>query len=292
MTDKNNSKSRSVDDLKLSRRDLPAPAVAARLDQAASNGTVWKVAKPRIGAMLGACKTILQDLEDRHAVLAEQTDLDLTGYSRGSAVWLLSGRLIGLHRALLIQVEAGIDGEALVTGRAIHEGARVLYAFGVPDADDLVRKWLDDAGRHGYVKQKAAREAHDRFEKQVDDALAAQGLPTFGRTSELTEEMYDRMSRAAHNRRSSCMASVNESTRRMTYGVQSDPFRRGATVTWAAAMTAEVINAVGDSLRALYGSDDYFSKQIAPLQRALWAVRDEFRLDRKSLIMDAGLADS
>ncbi len=280
---------RPVDDTKISLRELPDSVVAARLDQAQVQGLVWSVAEPRIKAVLGTCRTILQDLEDRHRRFAEITDLDLSGYSRGSALWLLSGRLIGLHRALLILIDAGIDSEALVTGRAIHEGARVLYAFGVPDADDLVRTWLDDQGRHGYVKQRAAREAQDRFEKQVDDALKEQGLPSFDRTSPLTEELYDQMSRAAHNRRSSCLEGLNDPARRFSYGVQQDPFRRGESAIWAASMTGEIINSVGDALRALYGTNAYFAKQIAPLFLALHAVRDEFRLDRDSLVADAGL---
>lgn len=279
----------SVDDTAIRFRELPKEAVDVRLEQAGAHGRVWKIARPRIEAVLGTCKTIRQDLEDRHRAFAETTDLDLAGYSRGSAIWLLSGRLIGLHRALLIQVEAGIEAEALVTGRAIHEGARVLSAFGVPDAEPLVRTWLDDKGRHGYVKQKAAREAQDRFEKQIDDALQEQGLPAFDRTSPLTEKLYDRMSRAAHNRRSSCVASLDEPARRFTYGIQENPFRRGIAVTWAASMTGEIINSVGDSLRALYGQETYFSTQIAPLFLALAAVREQFPLDAQTLAEEAGL---
>lgn len=55
-------------------------------------------------------------------------------------------------------------------------------------------------------------------------------------------------------------------------------------------MTAEVINSVGDSLRALYGVENYFAVEIAPLYHALEAVRDQFRLDPESLYEDAGLA--
>jgi hypothetical protein len=47
----------------------------------------------------------------------------------------------------------------MVTGRAIHEAARVLFAFTAPDTDRLVRLGLDDEGKYGYVKQGQAREA-------------------------------------------------------------------------------------------------------------------------------------
>ena len=54
--------------------------------------------------MLTACKMAADDLEAAHRVFAEQTDLDLTGYSGASAIWLLAGLVIGLLRALPVRV--------------------------------------------------------------------------------------------------------------------------------------------------------------------------------------------
>ena len=62
-----------------------------------------------------------------------------------------------------MQAEASIDNEATIVGRALHEANRILLAF-VADADDdgVVRRWLDDEGKYGYVKQGAARAVTDR----------------------------------------------------------------------------------------------------------------------------------
>jgi hypothetical protein len=62
----------------------PAEAMQARLQAAADDAANEKVACPRIQAMLTACKMAAGDLEATHRVFAEQTDLDLTGYSRAS----------------------------------------------------------------------------------------------------------------------------------------------------------------------------------------------------------------
>ena len=75
-------------------------------------------------------------------------------------------------------MEAGIGNEAIVTGRAIHEASRVLFAFGVPGADDVVRRWLDDEGRHDYVKQGMARDAEERYETELAKAMEEAGLST------------------------------------------------------------------------------------------------------------------
>jgi hypothetical protein len=100
--------SKSSLDVPVNVRELPAAVVQARLDAAAIDAAEIEVAAPRISAVLAACKIVMQQLEALHRNYADRTDLDLFGYSLASAVWLLSGRTLGLARALLVQVEAGI----------------------------------------------------------------------------------------------------------------------------------------------------------------------------------------
>lgn len=279
---------RPVDGIEYEVRELPAEVAEARLLAAADDAANEKVAGPRIAAVLTACKLVAEELERFHQGFADRTTLNLTGYSRASAIWLLSGRVLGLHRALLVQVEAGICNEAMITGRAIHEAARVLFAFGVPDADDLVRVWLDDEGRHGYVKQRPAREAQARYEAALDEAMQRAGLPGLPSPLEAIEEMYDKLSRPAHNRRSSCVDSVWEPGRRMAYGYNPSAIRRAGTASWAASMTGEVLNTVGDALRALYSRPRFFFEEIVPLQQSLEAVRASAPLDERSIRVAAG----
>ena len=277
-----------IDGIRIRARGLPASVVELRRAAAADDAAIERIVKPRVEALLAACKIVAQDLEGLHARYADATDLDLTGYSRASALWLLSGRVLGLLRALLVQIEVGIGNEALVTGRAIHEAARVLFAFSVPDADDLVRVWLDDAGRHGYVKQGPARDAEERFERLVADAMRDAGMTPPEPVREKTEQLYDRMSRSAHNRRSSCVDAVWEPGRRMAYGYNPTAIRRASYATWAASMTTEVTNAVGDALRALYSQERFFTERITPLLKSIDAVRAASPLDEASIRRAAG----
>jgi len=224
----------------------------------------------------------LEQLKDWHRRVADTTDLQLTGYSRASAIWLLTGRSLGLLDALIVLAEAGVDTETMVMGRALHEANHMLLAFCSTDEEELVRLWLDDEGRHRYVRPKASRGAQERFEAKLDEAMHAQGLPSLGRTGSLVDEVYDRMSRVAHSRRSTCVSSVAEPLREFAYGRHPSPLRRATVVEWASSMTGEVLNAVGDALRAFYGQG-FFVEKIAPLVGSIDAVRKTAPLDDESL---------
>jgi hypothetical protein len=274
-------------DINIKRRTLPAEVMQLRLESAAYDARNQKVAQPRIEANLAACKIVLQQMEIWHRAVAEETDLDLIGYSRASATWLLSGRLLGLLRALLVQVEAGIDNEAVITGRAIHEASQILLAFGSGEADDLIHLWLEDEGKYRYVKQKPASDAHDRFADKLNEAMERKGLPPLRSAREATETLYDLMSRTAHSRRSSCISSVWVEGRQMAYGIHPSPFRRAASAEWAASMTVAVTNAVGDALTAFNGRG-FFSREVAPLQQSIEAVRQSSPLDEDSIRQAAG----
>ena len=270
----------------IQRRKLSADVAQWRLADAADNSNNDEVAQPRIEAMLTACKLTAQQLEEWHRRVADETDLDLTGYSRASAIWLLSGRCLGLLRALLVQVEAGICTEAIVTGRAIHEATRVLMVFDDPDEDELLRLWLDDEGKYSYVQPKAAREANDRYEQKLAEAMERSGLPRIRATKDLAEELYDRQSRVAHSRRSSVVDAVWLPGRQMAYGFHPSAIRRAGYASWAGTMTVEVTNAVGDALRAFFGPG-FFANEVVPLRESVDAVRRDAKLDERSIRRDA-----
>jgi hypothetical protein len=290
LPNRNNSAGDPLDRSPARVAELPAEVAQARLDAAADDAANEEVARPRIEAVLTACKLTAKELESMHRTYADITDLDLTGYSRASAIWLLSGRTLGLLRALLVQIGAGICTEAMVTGRAIHEASRVLFAFGAPEADDVARLWLDDEGRHGYVKQGTARAAEERYETALGEAMERDGLPRIPPTMEKTQTLYDLMSRGAHNRRSSCVEAVSVPSRQMAYGRHPSPILRAAAADWAALMTSEVLNSVGDALRALYSQPQFLTGRIVPLQQGIDAVRQSAPLDEQSIRLAAGTA--
>ena len=186
-----------------------------------------------------------------------------------------------------MQAEAQIDNEGVVVGRALHEACGILMAFlANPAEEKLVRVWLDDKGKHGYVKQGAARAAQDRFEVELNEAMKAAGLPPLGSTNDLKADLYDHMSRTAHNRRSSCVSSLWKDGREMAYGRAPSALRWASTVSWTSSMTIEVVNSVGDSLRAFY-QGNFFVEKMAPLIQSINAIRETFPLDEGSIYQAA-----
>jgi hypothetical protein len=270
----------------ISRRTLPEEVQRNREAYRAQNERLEEVAKPRIEAQLQACRMAVEQLEAWHRRIADETDLDPTGYSRGAAVWLLSGRAIGFLKALIVLAEAGIEVEAMAIGRALHEADHMLLAFCAPDGEAVVRRWLDDEGKHGYVKPGESRKAQASFEEEMEEAMQAQGLPSLGRTGPLADELYDRMSRVAHSRRSTCVSSFSEPLREFAYGTHPFPVRRGIVVEWTSTMTVEVLNSVGDALRAFYGQG-FFTEKVAPLVHSVDAVRESCPLDEDSILAAA-----
>lgn len=263
--------------------DIENLRTAFRLDNAANERTV----KTRAAAQYTACRHALDQLQAWHRGLADQTDLKLVAYSRSSAIWLLSGRILGLAEAMWAQINAGICNEVMVTGRAIHEAARVLPVLRDLEEEDLLHIWLQDEGKYRYVRPKHARDAQARYEEKLGEAMAQKGIPPLSGTTEMTEEMYDRLSRSGHNRRSSCLDSVWEPGRSMAYGFHPSPLRRATTVEWGCSMTVEVALAVGQGLEAFFGHG-FAVKQVAPLIQGIYAVRAAEPLDEESVRRAAG----
>lgn len=266
-------------------KDADDLRTAFRLDNAANE----RVVKTRASAQYTACRFVLDQLQAWHRALADETDLELVAYSRSSAVWLLSGRMLGLAEAMWVQINAGISNEIMVTGRAIHEAARVLPVLRDIEEGELLHIWLRDDGKYRYVKPKNARDALARYEEKLGEAMTQKGLPKIPGSTEAMEEMYDRLSRSAHNRRSACLDSTWEPGRMMAYGRHPSPFRRGAAVEWGCAMTVEVALSVADGLEIFYGYG-FAVKSVAPLIQSIEAVREAEPLDEESIRRATGTA--
>jgi hypothetical protein len=273
---------RPLDETLVRPSSLDDAVAATRARADATYAKYEPIAQPRIEAVLTACRLASDQLERWHRHLIEESDLDPEAYSRPAAAWLLSGRVLGLLRAIYVQVAAGICNEAIVTMRALHEANRVLFAFGVPGSDDLIGVFLDDVGKHGYVKQGAARAAEARFEDLLAEAMEAQGLPRLEGVNAKTEGMYDRLSRFAHNRRSTVLDQYAAEERRMAYGVHPSPFRRAAYVDLAAAMTVEAVNTVGDAFGSFY-PEGFYRDKVIPVRDSIEAVRSTCPLDPESI---------
>jgi hypothetical protein len=134
--------SEAVSDLNpvMNFRELPVEIAHARSAAAALYAQLEPVAAPRITAHLGVCEDAYGELSRYHAGVADRLDFDLRGYTRPAALWAVSGRCLGLLRAILVQVAAGVTSEAFVTGRGLHEALGLLLLVGLPDEDALLRK--------------------------------------------------------------------------------------------------------------------------------------------------------
>jgi hypothetical protein len=272
---------------KVSLRELPPDVVSARVEAVKDDAANEPIVRPRMEGTLSTCRLVLDKLVELHRRVVDVTDLDPEAKTRDAALWLVSGRCVGLLDTLLVQVAAGVCTEAMATGRTLWEAMNMLIVFGDPGEEELLNIWLADEGKYDYVKPGAAREAHAAFEEKIDAAIERAGLPRTGPTKELNAEIYDRLSRTAHNRRSSCLDSYWARGRQMAYGRHPSPLRRAAYASWAATMTDSTAGAVGDALGAFY-ADGFFAAEIKPLVRDLDAIRQTMPLDSRSIREAAG----
>ena len=159
-------------------RALPPRAVELRAAAVEDDARNEEAARPRIEAHIAACRMVADaPAQTFHAQISDTRDLQLDGYSRPAAIWLVAGRSLGMLHAFIVQIAAGVCTEALVTARAMHEANRLLFIFSQREGEELLRVWLDDEGRFDYVKPGQARTAQSTFEEMLNSVLEGKGLP-------------------------------------------------------------------------------------------------------------------
>lgn len=287
--DKNTAPTEPLVEETISRVPISVKVRQLREGERARDERLEPIIAPRIAAQRTANRLALDQLEAWHREVGEQTNLDLVGYSRGSAIWLLGGRLLGLSEAFWVQIDAGITNEMAVTSRAIFEAASILPLFRNSDEEEIVRLWLDDDGKYRYVKMKEAQRAQQRFEEQLSEKMEEIGLPTLESSIDKGDEMYDRLSRFVHNRRSVCVDSLWERGREMAYGRNPSILRRASAVEYGGTVTVQVVQVVGSALETFRGQH-FFSKEVLPLVAGIEAARDDSPLDERSILTAAGIS--
>jgi hypothetical protein len=279
----------AVSDLnpELEFRDLPADVVELREAATALYARHEAVAGPRIAAHLEVCNDAYGELSRYHAGVADRLDFDLSGNTRPAALWALSGRCLGLLRAVLVQVEAGVCCEAFVSGRGLHEALQLLLVVSLPPEEAILRKWLDDKGKHEYVSATQSQKANGRLGHKLTELVSAAGaddvVPDMAKAS---GDLYDMLSRAGHNRRQAVLDAVSVPLRRMTVGYDPDPLNRALYTSWATTMTLEVVAFVGDAV-GLFIQSDFGTKVVEPLHQRINDVRRTYPLDRAALLRAA-----
>jgi hypothetical protein len=250
---------------RVAARKLPARIARNRLEQAGRDAADRARFEQPIAAHLAARRIALDALAAAHQALADGCDLGLTSDTRPAAVWQMSGRCLGIARALVSLVEQGFTAEVLHLGRALHEATRLLSALGDPEEDDLLRTWL--AGE--YVSPGTVRGAEERYEQRLAAAMAAEGRSELPRTGPVTKKIYTKMSEAGHHQRPAVEGDVAPMLRTMVRGPDPTWERRAAAASVMLSVVGEAIDSVGDALALFYGRA-WYDEHVRPF----WAGFD------------------
>jgi hypothetical protein len=164
--------------------------------------------------------------------------------------------------------------------RAIHEAGQLLTVMAGPGEEDLLRQWLDDKR---YISAQRARAAEMRIAEPFVKAMAKQGIKLAGDQFLLSAEVYDVLSKPAHNMRGGFTESVSEGQRRFVYGPHPDPIQRAVHVEFGGQQIEEVMLRVGGSFSARFLGSEFYSGTIEPLAKGLKAVRSTMPLDPVSV---------
>jgi len=207
------------------------------------------VLRPLIELHLGVYDAILDDLVVAHATAGEDRRLDLAGPSRHAAMWLVTGRCIGLARASLDLVRMGYASEAVPTIRSLHEANRLLGVFALRGEEELVSRWIE--GRA--VTRKAIMDASKRQEEAIRAEMLRAGVTPPMSTKSYLDGQYGRWSEIAHQRRKHLLDQVAPVARLMAVGPHPDWRARAATVDHFGDVLGELVSAGGHALARLLG---------------------------------------
>jgi hypothetical protein len=226
---------------------LAEDVVQARAEFARINGKNGKVLEPLIGAHLMAYDAARTELNDAHRYIAEQSDLALDGRTREAGIWLVAGRCIGLAHASHTLASNWYVVEVIPVLRSLHEATRLLGVFGMPDAQDLVKRWLEDRN----VSRGDIMAAHRRREERVRLEMLKSGEPIPGTTVDYAEKQYGRWSEFAHNRRPHLLRQVAIPDRLMAVGPHPEWRARAVTVDHFGWYLIEFVSAGGLALASI-----------------------------------------
>lgn len=251
------------------RPTLPEEFQRSRLAQTAKDERDRIVYEERIEAHITVHGIALDFLEETLQWVAECTDLDLVGDTRPAALWQMGGRSLGICRLILDALRMGYTAEVLHLARAAHEANRLLIVFRIPEEEALLRQWLVD---EKWVRPKAAREAEDRFERRLAEAMRSQGFDELPNTKKLNEQIYGQHSEAAHHRRRWTQDAVFPDLRTMIRGRTGHWMRRVGTTAAMVGVVEESVTQIGDALSYLLGPS-WYEERVKPLQQTFQALR-------------------
>jgi hypothetical protein len=231
------------------------------------------ILEPRIEAHLTARDAALTELEDAHRLVADETALALDAETTAAALWLLTGRSIGLARAAYDLAVIGYATETIPLLRSLHESVHLLSVFTLPGEDALVLGWLQ--GRH--VPRREVVAAKHRQEEAARVEMIKQGIRPPGTTRSFYDRQYGRWSEFDHHRRRHIVDQVAVAPRIMAVGRHPDWRARAASVDHLGWFVVELVSVGGSALGRLLGME-WYRDRFLPTFRALIALKQRIPL--------------
>ena len=252
---------------------MPEEVRRAREEDERANTNNRRILEPLIDVHLTAYAAALDELEGAHRLIADETDLQLDAETRQAAMWLVTGRCIGLAHASHELAAAGYFYETVPVLRSLHEASRLLTLLTFRNEDTIVRRWLD--GRH--VSRGDTMAAIDRQEEAMRAEMIQQGIAPPPTTRAQMEAIYGRWSEVAHNRRGHMLAQVAVPTRVMANGPHPDWRARATIVDAYGWELIGLVSGGGSAIGHLLGMS-WFRDRFQPTRSALYELKERVPL--------------
>ena len=241
---------------------------------------------PRESAVLGesvrkhlaACQAEIDWLASYHREMGEGLNHEDPDSQPWVAAWLMAGRCLTLSNAFLDQQVRGFSVESMVTARAVHEGCEALRCFlaelQLDERGDAARwrVWLLDQDR---IRPSEYQDVWNALEEKLHDLMRADGVEPFGRMRDPSARLYDHLSRAGHNRRSSFRERISVGpSPRFAYGPHPDTQVAASCANYANGLIGMLLLDLGDLLQLAAGESG-LREEIKQRVDRLGALKEE-----------------
>jgi hypothetical protein len=252
---------------------MPEEVRRAREEDERASDANQRILAPLIDAHLTAYAAALDELDGAHRLVADGTHLQLDAETRQAAMWLVTGRCIGLARASHELAATGYVFETVPVLRSLHEASRLLTLVTLRGEDDVVQRWLD--GRH--VPRGEIMAAINRQEEATRAEMIQAGIAPPSTTRAYMERQYGGWSEVAHHRRRHMLTQVSVSARIMVTGPHPDWRARAMMVDHYGWELIGLVSGGGSALARLLGAS-WFHDRFQPTRSALYELKERVPL--------------
>lgn len=252
---------------------LAQDVVALREAYAVEVAALEAILQPRLDGHLLVFQQAIDRLIEFHAAIVEESNVEIQGRTRWSAIWEVAGRCLALSNLFVAELRLGFTAETAGTIRVLDEAVHLVHAIAGDDGT-LTRRWLDGET----IMPRESRQVEAAIQASARDALREQGVALEGDIVDLGRDVYHLLSQAAHNARPGFAESVSRQLRVFNYASHPDPRQRAIYVDYGSELIESAVIAVGNALARFLGGD-WYRDTVRPLQEELEAVRQALPID-------------